>query len=192
MNVVVLFGSPRRNRSTAELLDAFLASLPAEASVKEYHAYEMSVRPCVSCGVCAEKWGCAFEDAMSQIIEAMLDCDVLVIASPVYFLSFPAPLKAIVDRTQRCFAASLQKRSPFEGRQRQVAILLAAGAPSEDGSVIERQVHWMAQAINARIAGKVVCPNTDRTGVTEHALEQTRRLAARISGGEPDNEQSAD
>ncbi len=192
MNVAVLFGSPRKNGSTARLLDAFLAALPAGASVKIFHAYEMAVRPCVSCGLCAEKWGCAFEDDMSQVVEAMLDCDVLVIASPVYFLSFPAPLKAIVDRTQRCFAASLQKRSPFEGKQRQVAMLLAAGAPSEDGSVIQRQVHWLAQSIGARIAGKVVCPDTDRRGVTDSALEQARRLAEKISGGEPDNEQRAD
>ena len=36
---------------------------------------------------------------MGQILQKMVDADVLVLASPVYFYSIDAQLKALIDRT---------------------------------------------------------------------------------------------
>lgn len=36
---------------------------------------------------------------MAEIREAMLAADVIVLASPIYFYSMPAQLKAVLDRT---------------------------------------------------------------------------------------------
>ena len=36
---------------------------------------------------------------MAEILQAMIDADVLVLASPVYFYSIDAQLKAVIDRT---------------------------------------------------------------------------------------------
>lgn len=40
-----------------------------------------------------------FDDDMNEIIEKMIEADVLVLASPVYFYSISAHLKAVIDRT---------------------------------------------------------------------------------------------
>ena len=175
MKVVILYGSPRKNGVTARLVEAFCSALPDSADVRLFSAYEQLVAPCRSCGVCSEKWDCPYED-MDVLLGALLECDLLVIASPVYYLTFPAPLKAIVDRTQRCYSAHRQGRSPFAAKQRQAVVLLAAGAPSESGEVIRQQLRWVLPSLNAELRGMMVCANTDSAGVTTSAIEQAIRL----------------
>lgn len=177
MKVVILYGSPRKNGTTARLVEAFCSSLPESADVRLFSAYELLIDPCRSCGMCSEKWDCPYDD-MDTLLEAMLECDLLVIASPVYYLTFPAPLKAIIDRTQRCYSAHRQGRSPFAAKQRQAAVLLAAGAPSESGEVIRQQLRWVLPSLNAGLKGMVVCANTDAAGVSSEAIKQAVQLGS--------------
>lgn len=179
MNTVILFGSPSESGATAKLVSAFCDALPTSARIRAFGAFEQNVRPCIDCGLCADGWRCAYDD-MDVILEALLECDLLVIASPIYFLSFPAPLKAILDRTQRCFAAHLQGRSPFASKPRQAAVLLAAGSPSERGEVIRQQLRWLLPPLNAELCGMVVCADTDASGVSSEALGQAAALGASL------------
>ena len=40
-----------------------------------------------------------YEDDMAEVLQKMIDADVIVLASPVYFYSIDAQLKAVIDRT---------------------------------------------------------------------------------------------
>jgi len=179
MNTVVLYGSPHENGYTSRLVSAFCSALPEEAVIRTFRAYEMDIKPCRSCGVCADEWRCIYSD-MEEVIGTLHQSDLIVIASPVYHLSFPAPLKTIIDRTQRCFLAHQQGRSPFADRMRQAVVLLTAGSPSENGEVIRQQLRWLLPPLNARLSGMVVCPNTDAEGVSRTALEQAAALAEAV------------
>lgn len=61
------------------------------------------------------KMGAAF-----LITDCLIHCtamrDVVVVATPVYGLSFPAPLKAVFDRTQQYYEAYVSRhiKHPFE------------------------------------------------------------------------------
>lgn len=181
MNTVILYGSPRENGYTSRLVSAFCAALPKDTPIRSFSAYELHVDPCCSCGYCEENWGCTHSD-MEEIIDALLECDLLVIASPVYHLSFPAPLKAIFDRTQQCFCAQRHGRSPFAGKQRQAVVLLTAGSPSETGEFVRRQLKWILPPLNTLLSGMVVCANTDEDGVSRDAIDHAMALAESISG----------
>ena len=182
MNIVILFGSPNKNGCTEQLMTAFLSECPDCAHVRIFNAYELNIHPCLSCGVCEKSWACSMDglDDMEVIISALLDCDLLVIATPVYHLSFPAPLKAIIDRTQRCFCAYRHYRNPFVAKKRKAAVLLAAGSPSENGEVIGRQLHWLLPTLNASLAGMEVCANTDAAGVSCEAVGRVIELARKL------------
>ena len=39
------------------------------------------------------------KDDMAEVLQKMIDADVIVLASPVYFYSIDAQLKAVIDRT---------------------------------------------------------------------------------------------
>ena len=95
--VLVLFGSPQGHGHTRGLLDAFLEAFSEnrEWQVQELNLYEESFHPCVGCGACAKQEGCVFSD-MDGFDRAFRQCDLLVVASPVYNFSFPAPVKAML------------------------------------------------------------------------------------------------
>ena len=55
---------------------------------------------CTGCYYCREHAGkCVFNDDMGELLQKIIDCDVLVLSSPVYFYSICAQLKAVIDRT---------------------------------------------------------------------------------------------
>lgn len=53
----------------------------------------------MACYACREQGVCAIKDDMADIMQKMIDCDVMVLASPVYFYSIDAQLKAVIDRS---------------------------------------------------------------------------------------------
>ena len=60
----------------------------------------LKIAPCSACYFCRTHGGkCAYADDMAQVLQKMIDADVLVLASPVYFYSIDAQLKAVIDRT---------------------------------------------------------------------------------------------
>lgn len=69
-------------------------------SVNTINAYEAEVNPCNACGKCESEPECIFDDPMNNIYRLIRDADIVSISSPLYFSSFPAPLKSIIDRCQ--------------------------------------------------------------------------------------------
>lgn len=99
--VLILSGSPRRD-SNSDLLCQQLARGATDAgnSVETIHVAEKKVAPCKACYFCKDHNGkCVFNDDQAEILQKMIDADVLVLASPVYFYSIDAQLKAVIDRT---------------------------------------------------------------------------------------------
>ena len=98
--VLILSGSPRKGNSDA-LCDQFLqGAKEAGHEVEKIRVIEKKVHYCTGCYVCKKTGGkCAYQDDMGEILQKIIDADVLVLASPVYFYSVCAPLKTLIDRT---------------------------------------------------------------------------------------------
>lgn len=99
--VLILSGSPRRGGNSDLLCDAFAeGARQAGHSVEKLRVSEKSIHPCIGCYHCSDHGGvCVFQDDMADVLQRMIDADVLVLASPVYFYSIDAQLKAVIDRT---------------------------------------------------------------------------------------------
>ena len=53
-----------------------------------------------ACYYCRNSGGkCVIDDDMPEILDEIIKADVIVLASPVYFYSVDAQLKAVIDRT---------------------------------------------------------------------------------------------
>lgn len=98
--VLILSGSPRKNGNSDILCDEF-AKGAAEAGheVEKIRVAEKKVGYCLACYACRGTGACAIKDDMTEILQKMIDCDVMVLASPVYFYSIDAQLKAVIDRS---------------------------------------------------------------------------------------------
>ena len=99
--VLILSGSPRKGGNSDILCDRFAQGAVDRGNVVEkIRVAEKKIAPCSGCYFCREHGGrCALNDDMGEILQKIIDCDVLVLSSPVYFYSICAQLKAVIDRT---------------------------------------------------------------------------------------------
>ncbi len=99
--VLILAGSPRKNGNSAALCRSFASG--AEESghqVETIYLGEKKIGYCRACYHCQKSNGvCIIKDDMAEILDRMNAADVLVMASPVYFYSVSAQMKALIDRT---------------------------------------------------------------------------------------------
>ena len=99
--ILILAGSPRKGGNSDILCNEFARG--AQESGHEVETIRVAAKriaPCSGCYYCKAHGGkCAHQDDMAEVLQKMIDADVLVMASPVYFYSIDAQLKAVIDRT---------------------------------------------------------------------------------------------
>ena len=89
MNILILSGSPRKGGNTELLAEAFAKGAAEHHPVEILSVHNYNVNPCLGCNACFKTNGvCAQKDDMTFIYEKMIQADMLVIASPVYFWFF--------------------------------------------------------------------------------------------------------
>ncbi|MGN1083038.1 MAG: flavodoxin family protein [Candidatus Avispirillum sp.] len=99
-NVLIISGSPRKGGNSDILCDEFMkGALESQNEVTKIRAADEKITPCRACYACKGSGVCAVKDAMADILEKIIAADVIVLASPVYFYSVSAQLKALIDRT---------------------------------------------------------------------------------------------
>ena len=99
--VLILSGSPRKGGNSDVLCDRFAqGAIDAGHDVEKIRVAEKKIQPCLGCYYCKDHDGeCVYKDGMADILQKIIDCDVLVLSSPVYFYSVCAQLKIVIDRT---------------------------------------------------------------------------------------------
>ncbi|MDD1752504.1 MAG: flavodoxin family protein [Methanotrichaceae archaeon] len=100
MIVLGISGSPRRKGNTEFLLEEALDVASKRGfQTERLLCSELKVSFCTDCGDCAKGKPCPIEDDMANFSDLMEMANGIVVASPVYFGSITAQLKAVFDRT---------------------------------------------------------------------------------------------
>lgn len=99
--VLILSGSPRKGGNSDILCDEFARGARAQGhEVEKVFVSEKKIAPCLGCYYCKEHSGkCVYNDDMAELLQKIIDCNVLVLSSPVYFYAICAQLKIVIDRT---------------------------------------------------------------------------------------------
>ena len=99
--VLILSGSPRKGGNSDLLCDEFMrGAINSGNSVEKVNIAEKNIGYCRGCYYCEKSGGkCIIKDDMAEVLQKMIDADVIVLSSPVYFYSIDAQLKAVIDRT---------------------------------------------------------------------------------------------
>ena len=99
-NILILSGSPRRGGNSDMLCDEFMrGALEAGNSVEKIFVRSKNIAYCNACYYCKTHEGaCAIKDDMAEVLEKIHWADAIVLASPVYFYSIDAQMKAVIDR----------------------------------------------------------------------------------------------
>lgn len=98
--VLILSGSPRKDGNSDILCNEFMrGAIESGNEVEKIRVAEKKIGFCTGCYACRNTGVCAIKDDMDEVMQKLIDADVIVLASPVYFYSIDAQLKALIDRT---------------------------------------------------------------------------------------------
>ena len=102
MKAVAICGSPRKNGNTESLLRRCLEKLDAKGIATEFIPLAgKTVKPCTACRTCHKTLDrtCAIkDDDFHAVFSKMIEADIIVVGSPVYFGSATPETMALLDR----------------------------------------------------------------------------------------------
>lgn len=99
MKVLIISSSPRKDGNSDVLCGRFAkGACEAGHEVEKVTLRDKSIAPCRACYACAETHSCVIKDDMEALFPKLVEADVIVLASPVYFYSVSAQMKAVIDR----------------------------------------------------------------------------------------------
>jgi multimeric flavodoxin WrbA len=143
--IVFIHGSPRKKGNTRSVAAVAIEAAKARgAEVAEIDAVKLRHKKpgCTGCQKCqqSEAFVCAIDDEVGRVVATFPDYDVIVMATPLYWWSYSAQIKIVIDRMYSLskFTADGDVNSPLTGRT--LALLATAGGPLEENlELLERQ-----------------------------------------------------
>lgn len=180
MQVLGIYGSPRKGGNTDLMLDSFLAGAQsAGARIERVYARRIKVQGCLGCGGCDETGECVVDDGMGDVYPLLKSADRVAVASPIYFYGVTGQLKVLIDRSQACFMGHLLQKQAgtLNAGAGGKGFLLSAGA-TRGKRLFECAIltaRYFFDALNMDYAGELCFWEIDRKGDIrrrEQALEQ--------------------
>ena len=99
MKIVVLEGSPNKHGSSNLLAGEFIrGAQEAGHTVEVIDAAHADLHPCTGCVRCGYEGPCVQKDDMEQFRKLILEADMMVFVTPLYYYGMSAQLKTLVDR----------------------------------------------------------------------------------------------
>ncbi len=186
MRVLGIMGSPRINGNTDLLLDEALKGARSEgAEVEKLIVDKLNIAPCREYYGCLRDGNCVIRDDMAGIYPKLLNADVVIVASPMFFYGLTSQLKALIDRCQALWAGKyvLKQNLSYEGRKGAfIAVGATKGQKLFDGSIFT--VKYFFQAIGVEYAEELLIRGVDKKGeIMKHpsALKDAFDLGSRIA-----------
>ena len=125
MKVLGLVGSPRKGSNTDLLVNAILdGAISNGFTTEKIYLYNVDIGPCVDCKACKQGvFKCALRDDMQTLYPKLIEADVIVFGTPLYWYGPSAKMKLLIDRL-RPFTMSKELKN-----KRAVLVI-----PSEEGA----------------------------------------------------------
>ena len=100
MKAIAISGSPRKNGNTEFLSRHALKAIEEEGITTELISLAgLDIKPCNACYACKKEESCPIDDDLWPVYTRMKEADAIILASPVYFGSATAQIKALMERT---------------------------------------------------------------------------------------------
>ena len=178
-NILILTGSPRKDGNSELLADAFRAELEANGHVvTKYSAGKKKIQGCTACQKCYSKGdACVFNDDFNELAPLVENADMLVLATPLYWFSFPAQIKAAIDKM---YASYVAKR---EVKIKETALLVCAETDDRtDFDGIVRSYELICNYLKWENRGILLVSDVDKAGdiLKTNALQDARAMAGEI------------
>ena len=166
MKIVVLEGSPNKKGSSNLLAAEFIRGAEeAGHSVQAIDAAHANIHPCIGCIHCGYEGPCVQKDDVDQIRQIILEADMLVFVTPLYYYGMSAQLKTLIDRFC-AFNSSIQRK-----RMKSALLTVAWNADSWTFDALEAHYKTLVRYLNLTDMGMVF-----GTGCGTPAMTQQSRF----------------
>ena len=89
MRIVVLTGSPHKIGTSNTLVNEFVKGAEENGhNVVRFDTPFLDIHPCIGCDYCGMNGSCVFNDDMPKILDTILESDMIVFATPIYYFGF--------------------------------------------------------------------------------------------------------
>ncbi len=188
MRVLGIMGSPRIGGNTDLLLNEALNGAQSQgAEVEKLIVDKLNIAPCREYYGCLRDGRCVIRDDMDSIYPKLLEADVVIVASPMFFYGLTSQLKALIDRCQALWARKyvLKQNPPDSGRRGAfIGVGATKGKQLFDGSRLT--IKYFFQAIGVAYADELLVRGVDKRGdIKDHptALSDAFELGRKLSQG---------
>ncbi len=135
----ILRASPRKGGNTNALTDAVAQRLKERGfAVENFDLYDMDIRPCLACRECQRDWKavtCAQKDDAQRMFDAVMESELILLASPVYSWYCTPPMKAALDRMVYAFNMYYgEEKGPSLWQGKALALVTSCGYRIEKGA----------------------------------------------------------
>lgn len=165
MKIVVLEGSPNKNGSSNLLSERFICGAKETGhSVDVIDAAHANIRPCIGCIHCGYEGPCSQNDDMNEIRQKILDADMIVFVTPLYYYGMSAQLKILIDRFC-AFNSSIQ-------RKQMKSALLAAAWNGDNWTFEALEAHYktLVRYLNLKDQGMVLGKGCGTPSMTKSSV----------------------
>ena len=157
MKVTVITGSPHKNGTSALLADKFIeGAKEAGHEVFRFDAAFENVKPCLACEYCSSHDSeCVHKDSMGTLSGKLVETDMVVFVTPLYYYGMSAQIKAVIDR----FHA---KNAKIAGNKK--AMLLATSYGADDWTMegLEKMYESILRFLELERCRNIICNRMSR------------------------------
>ena len=175
---VVVLSTSLRNNSNSELLaKSFVEGAKESGNEVEYITLKnKDIRFCIGCLACQKTGHCVIKDDVADIMNSVINADVVVWATPIYYYEMSGQMKTLIDRLNPMYSKDYKFRDVY----------LLATAAEEGDEVFEKAITglngWIDCFEKARLAGTVFAGGVTSVGeIQGHpALKQAYEMGKQM------------
>lgn len=151
MKITVITSSAHKTGTSALLANQFIKGATESGhEIFRFDAAFKNIHPCIGCNTCLTKNnGCVFKDDMEDLNPHILEADLIVFVSPIYYYDINAQLKAVIDR----FYANNEK---LQGNKKTLLLVTMADDISKSGEGALLSFTNMAEYMRWEVIGSIV------------------------------------
>ncbi len=185
MRVFSALGSARKEGNTAKVLGWVEAELRARGhEIDRVDLYDFNIRPCTGCNACKldpEAPGCIIEDDCDGLLHRLLEADIFLLASPMYYWGFTAQAKALLDRCYAFGKPAGPRYSLIDGKR--FSFIITGLGPVEGNLDLLVATFPRIMAMHRTVnAGNLIVPNCNRPAeIPASVEEEAKQLAAKLT-----------
>jgi multimeric flavodoxin WrbA len=169
MKILAVSGSPREGGNSDTAARTALSACAALGETAFLRLADYEIRHCRGCTVCLQGDGCAIrDDDLNRLLARWMEAELVLLCTPVYWLSPPGIVKNFIDRT---LSVSRAPEKPFAGQK----IVLVTVA-EENGFELQNELlsRWL------RHYGAHIVAMIDLTAGGRHDLQRDSRQLRRL------------